>query len=54
MEKKLYTRLFLIPLLLLLVHAAQAQQFSITAGSVTTCAGVLEDSGGPSASYGDN
>lgn len=53
MEKKLYTRLFLIPLLLL-VHAAQAQQFSITAGSVTTCAGVLEDSGGPSASYGDN
>ncbi|HPF91012.1 MAG: gliding motility-associated C-terminal domain-containing protein [Flavobacteriales bacterium] len=54
MEKKLYTRLFLIPLLFLLVHIAQAQQFSITAGSVTTCAGVLEDSGGPSASYGDN
>lgn len=30
------------------------QQFSITAGSVTSCVGVLEDSGGPAASYGNN
>ncbi|HMC97370.1 MAG TPA: PKD domain-containing protein, partial [Flavobacteriales bacterium] len=29
-----------------------AQQFPITAGSITTCAGVLEDSGGPAGSYG--
>jgi gliding motility-associated-like protein len=40
--------------LLCLSPAATAQQFSITAGSITTCAGVLEDSGGPAASYGNN
>lgn len=31
-----------------------AQQFSITAGSINTCSGVLEDSGGPSGQYGNN
>lgn len=31
-----------------------AQQFSITAGSITTCVGVLEDSGGPAAPYNNN
>ncbi len=33
---------------------AHAQQISITAGSATSCSGVIEDSGGPNASYGDN
>ena len=32
----------------------QAQQISITAGSATSCSGVIEDSGGPNGSYGDN
>lgn len=54
MEKKHHMRLFLLPLLFSIVQVSSAQQFSITAGSVTTCAGVLEDSGGPSASYSDN
>jgi gliding motility-associated-like protein len=45
----------LLPLATLLVaNSASGQQFSITAGSITTCAGVLEDSGGPAASYGTN
>lgn len=30
------------------------QQFSITAGSIVACAGVLEDSGGPAADYGNS
>lgn len=33
---------------------AHAQQISITAGSATSCSGVIEDSGGPNASYGDS
>lgn len=32
----------------------RAQQFSITAGTINTCSGVLEDSGGPSGQYGNN
>ena len=31
-----------------------SQQYSITAGTITACSGVLEDSGGPSGQYGDN
>ena len=31
----------------------QAQQFSITAGTINTCVGVLEDSGGPNGQYGN-
>lgn len=34
--------------------SAQGQQFSIAAGNITTCTGVLEDTGGPAASYGNN
>lgn len=30
------------------------QQFSITAGSGTSCSGVIEDSGGPNGDYGNN
>ncbi|MEZ4739449.1 MAG: PKD domain-containing protein [Flavobacteriales bacterium] len=46
---------FLLSLMLLAPCVlTQAQQFSITAGSVTTCTGVLEDSGGPNGDYGDN
>ncbi|MBP7513516.1 MAG: gliding motility-associated C-terminal domain-containing protein [Flavobacteriales bacterium] len=33
---------------------AQGLQYSITGGSATACSGVIEDSGGPSAEYGDN
>ncbi len=32
---------------------ATAQQYSIASGSVTACAGVLEDTGGPSGQYGN-
>lgn len=35
----------------LLLHA---QQFSISTPSITTCAGVLEDTGGPTGNYGNN
>ncbi len=31
-----------------------AQQFSITSGTATSCAGVIEDSGGPAATYSNN
>ena len=41
----------LFALLFAFVHA---QQISITAGSATSCSGVIEDSGGPNGSYGDN
>lgn len=39
--------------LLLTFAGLQAQQFSITSGSITTCVGVLEDSGGPAGQYGN-
>ena len=52
-QRLLYT-LFLPVATLLVAHSACGQQFSITAGSISTCAGVLEDSGGPAASYGTN
>jgi gliding motility-associated-like protein len=35
-------------------HVLHAQQYSITAGSINACSGVLEDSGGPSGDYGNN
>lgn len=41
-------------LLLFLLATAQAQQISITAGSATSCSGVIEDSGGPNGTYSDN
>ena len=37
----------------ILIGTVQPQQFSITAGTITTCAGVLEDSGGPNGQYGN-
>ncbi len=37
----------------LLILSVHAQQFSITAGSISTCVGVLEDSGGPNGQYGN-
>lgn len=46
------TALFL--LVLLTVHAAQAQTYLITQPAITACSGTLYDSGGPSASYGNN
>ncbi|MEO8589041.1 MAG: gliding motility-associated C-terminal domain-containing protein [Flavobacteriales bacterium] len=36
---------------LMFVGLASAQQYSITAGTIDACVGVLEDSGGPAASY---
>lgn len=51
----LHNRLrFLFPMLMVMGFSTKAQQFSITAGSIITCAGVLEDSGGPAAQYGNN
>lgn len=41
-------------LLILATTLGKAQQFSIIAGSGTSCAGVIEDSGGPNGEYGDN
>jgi gliding motility-associated-like protein len=38
----------------LIGSTVSAQQFSITEGSISTCQGVLEDSGGPAGSYGNN
>lgn len=32
----------------------KAQQFSISGGDISTCAGVLEDTGGPTGQYGNN
>ncbi len=52
--KPLPMRLILLLFALFLLRSAMGQQFSITAGTVNTCAGVLEDSGGPSAQYSDN
>jgi len=41
--------------LISLVHESHAQEFNITSGSpASSCAGVIQDSGGPSGSYGDN
>jgi gliding motility-associated-like protein len=40
--------------LILLTLLARGQQVSITSGSATSCAGVIEDSGGPNAEYGNN
>ena len=45
----------LLPVLaFLLASLTNAQQISITAGSATSCSGVIEDSGGPNGSYSDN
>ncbi|MBK8532757.1 MAG: gliding motility-associated C-terminal domain-containing protein [Flavobacteriales bacterium] len=41
-------------LLLLFALPAVGQQFSISAGSVNTCSGILEDTGGPSGQYSNN
>lgn len=34
--------------------SAQGQQFSISGGDISTCSGVLEDTGGPTGEYGNN
>ena len=48
-------RLAILPILIVLTGMnSSAQQFSITAGSISTCAGVLEDSGGPAGDYGNS
>jgi gliding motility-associated-like protein len=47
-------RLFQFVLFLLLAVAVNAQQVSIASGSATSCSGVIEDTGGPNGSYGDN
>lgn len=39
---------------LFLAGTVNAQQFSIAAGAIDACAGVLEDTGGPSGQYGNN
>ena len=56
MNKFLY-RLIRTSSILLFVfggYAAHAQQFSISDGTISTCSGVLEDTGGPSGEYGNN
>ncbi|MBL7951228.1 MAG: gliding motility-associated C-terminal domain-containing protein [Flavobacteriales bacterium] len=47
-------RILLSALCLSLFSLSNAQQISITAGSATSCSGVIEDSGGPNGSYSDN
>jgi len=39
---------------LMFLGSTTAQEFFISAGSGTSCAGVIQDSGGPSADYSDN
>ncbi|MBP9081044.1 MAG: PKD domain-containing protein, partial [Flavobacteriales bacterium] len=36
------------------IPVAQAQQFNIANGDISTCSGVLEDTGGPTGTYGNN
>lgn len=50
----LKSRWYLSLLLALTLSLGHAQQFSITGGSATSCAGVIEDSGGPNGEYGNN
>lgn len=50
----LLRRSFWVSLLALLAAPMAAQQFPISGGNITTCVGVLEDSGGPSAPYDNN
>lgn len=50
----LRSRWYFTLLLALSVSLGHAQQFNITQGSATSCAGVIEDSGGPSGEYGNN
>ena len=57
--KKLFT--WPLPVLSILVFAlsgstalAQGQQYSISGGDISTCSGVLEDTGGPTGDYGNN
>ncbi len=55
--KKLFTwpvGAFFVLLFALGGSTAHAQQFSIADGTISTCAGVLEDTGGPSGEYGNN
>lgn len=47
-------RIILLPVLAFVLNTLHAQQFSIADGSITTCSGVLEDTGGPSGDYGNN
>ncbi len=47
-------RLSTFLLFVLLFTFTHAQQISITAGSATSCSGVIEDSGGPNGQYSDN
>ncbi|MCO5273344.1 MAG: gliding motility-associated C-terminal domain-containing protein [Flavobacteriales bacterium] len=51
--KTLLRAIAVVSLLLPFVHA-KAQQFSISAGSINTCSGVIEDTGGPTGTYGNN
>ncbi|MEX1131756.1 MAG: PKD domain-containing protein, partial [Flavobacteriales bacterium] len=44
----------ILSVLLFMGFLAHGQQFNITAGSGTSCSGVIEDSGGPTAEYGNN
>ncbi len=47
-------RALLVAAGLLLTFINQAQEFSITDGSITTCSGIFTDSGGNSSGYGPN
>ncbi len=49
-------RTLFVPCFLVLTTLSwgQGQQYSITGGSANACAGVIEDSGGPSGEYSDN
>lgn len=52
--KSLMMRLSCILAAVFLFSSVQAQQFPISGEDVVSCAGVLEDTGGPNGSYSDN
>lgn len=51
---RLHGTLTLVLGLLVAAPAVRAQQFNISNGDVISCSGVLEDSGGPTGTYGNN
>ncbi|MBL7939021.1 MAG: gliding motility-associated C-terminal domain-containing protein [Flavobacteriales bacterium] len=50
MMKRLLSCFFTV----VLVAAAQAQPYSISAGTINACTSIIEDTGGPSGAYSDN
>lgn len=53
MVERITTHMFTLPILALMTLGASAQEYTIAAGTITACSGVMHNSGGPGP-YGDN